>query len=135
MLASPCQIKTKALSLHQKVKKLINQLPIMKITMKEIAIREIVDGYVDNNDEGVVAYGGKLNVRPPYQREFCYPKEKQEAVIHTIMRDYPLNVMYWAENNDGTYEIMGTIYLLAESRSLLPFNPYFQSLCKDTTNF
>lgn len=78
----------------------------MEIEMKEITIREIVNGYVDNNDEGVVAYGGKLNVRPPYQREFCYSQEKQESVIHTIMRNYPLNVMYWAKNNDGTYEII-----------------------------
>jgi hypothetical protein len=42
----------------------------MKITLKEIAIREVVAGYIDNAEEGVTGYGGKLNIRPVYQREF-----------------------------------------------------------------
>ena len=48
----------------------------MNIELKEVTIRELVEGYRDNNEEGVVGYGGKLNIRPKYQREFVY-KDKQ----------------------------------------------------------
>lgn len=78
----------------------------MKIYLKEITIAEIANGFVDNNEEGVVAYGGKTNVRPPYQREFVYNDKQRNAVIDTIMRGLPLNVMYWSKNEDGTYEVI-----------------------------
>ena len=51
----------------------------MKIDLKEITIKKLTDGFVDNDEQGVVAYGGKLDIRPPYQREFIY-KDKQLLV-------------------------------------------------------
>lgn len=78
----------------------------MKIELHQIPISEIVNGYVNNDEGGVVGYGGKLNIRPTYQREFVYDSPKQIAVIDTIMKGFPLNVMYWAENDDGTYEVL-----------------------------
>ncbi len=78
----------------------------MKIELKEITVRELVNGYEDNQEEGVVAFGGKLDVRPPYQREFIYKEKQREAVIDTIAKDFPLNVMYWAVRQDGTYEVI-----------------------------
>jgi hypothetical protein len=33
----------------------------MKIELHQIPIRDIVNGYIDNAEEGVWAYGGKLN--------------------------------------------------------------------------
>ncbi len=78
----------------------------MKIELKEIAIRELVANYADNQENGVVAYGGKLDVRPPYQREFVYGDKERMAVIDTVMQGFPLNVMYWAVRGDGTYEII-----------------------------
>lgn len=78
----------------------------MKITPIEVTVGNIFTGFKDNQEAGVVAYGGKLNVRPPYQREFIYDDEKQAAVIHTICKGFPLNVMYWAKNPDGTYELL-----------------------------
>lgn len=78
----------------------------MKIELKEIPIREIVAGYVDNDEDGVFGYGGRLNIRPPYQREFIYNDEKRNAVINTIKNDFPLNVMYWSVREDGDYEII-----------------------------
>ena len=39
----------------------------MKITLQEIPIREVVAGYANNAEEWVVGYGGRLNIRPPYQ--------------------------------------------------------------------
>lgn len=78
----------------------------MDIKHKNITIRELVDGYKDNGEKGVVAFGDKLDVRPPYQREFIYKKEQRDAVIETIQNGYPLNVMYWADKEDGTFEII-----------------------------
>ena len=78
----------------------------MKIELKEISISELVAKYADNQENGVVAYGGKLDVRPPYQREFVYGDKERMAVIDTVMQGFPLNVMYWAVREDGTYEII-----------------------------
>jgi len=78
----------------------------MDIKLHAITISELVDGFVDNDEKGVVGYGGKLNIRPPYQREFIYSDAQQKEVIHSIFKGFPLNVMYWVENEDGTYELL-----------------------------
>lgn len=85
----------------------------MKIELQKIKIREVVDGFKDSAEEGVVAYGGKLDVRPKYQREFVYKDKQRDEVIKTILRGYPdkgayfpLNTMYWLKTNDAHYEII-----------------------------
>lgn len=78
----------------------------MKIELNKITVRELANGYEDKQEEGVVAYDGKLDVRPPYQREFVYGEKERNAVIETITEGFPLNVMYWAVRDDGTYEII-----------------------------
>ncbi len=78
----------------------------MKIELKEITVRELAEGYQDNDEEGVVGYGGRLDVRPPYQREFIYKDKQRDAVIDTITKNFPLNVMYWAVREDGDFEII-----------------------------
>ncbi|MDI9312981.1 MAG: DUF262 domain-containing protein [Limnohabitans sp.] len=78
----------------------------MKIELKEITIREVSEGYINNNEEGVVGFGGKLNIRPKYQREFVYKDKQRDAVIETLKKDFPLNVMYWVKNADNTYEVL-----------------------------
>ena len=74
--------------------------------VRKIKIRDLVNEYVNDIDEGVYAYGGKLEVRPPYQREFCYDDKRQKAVIDTILKEFPLNIMYWVLNDDGSYECL-----------------------------
>lgn len=78
----------------------------MKIELKEITIKELSDDYEDNAEGGVVGYGGKLDIRPPFQREFIYKDKQRDAVIDTITKDFPLNVMYWAVREDGNYEVI-----------------------------
>ena len=78
----------------------------MDIKLHKITIRELVEGYVDDVENGVRAYDGRLDVRPPYQREFVYKEKERDAVISTVMRNFPLNVMYWIEKDDGTFEVM-----------------------------
>ena len=78
----------------------------MKIELKKITVRELADGYEDNDEAGVVGYGGKLDIRPPYQREFIYKDKQRDAVITTVTKDFPLNVMYWAVRDDGKFEVI-----------------------------
>jgi len=78
----------------------------MKIELKEITIKEVSNGYINDNEEGVVGYSGKLNIRPKYQREFVYKDKQRDAVIETVKKNFPLNVMYWVKNADDTYEVL-----------------------------
>ena len=78
----------------------------MKIEPKQIKVKDIFDGYSDNGDDGVFAYRGRLAIRPPYQREFVYDSEQAAAVIHTVLKGFPLNVMYWVKVGDGKYEVL-----------------------------
>jgi hypothetical protein len=78
----------------------------VKIELNEITVREVANGYVDSAEEGVVGYGGSLDIRPKYQREFVYDEKKRNAVIDTIRKGFPLNVMYWIVNDQDTYEVM-----------------------------
>ena len=78
----------------------------MKIVLHEITVRELAEGYKDNAEEGVIGYGGRLDIRPPFQREFIYKDKQRDAVINTVRNGYPLNIMYWAVREDGDYEII-----------------------------
>ena len=78
----------------------------MKIELKEITIRELAEGFEDNAENGVVGFGGKLDIRPPYQREFVYKDQQRNAVIETVEKNFPLNVMYWAVNENGNFEVI-----------------------------
>lgn len=78
----------------------------MKIELQTIKVSDLVDGYVDKQEEGVRGYGGKLNIRPAYQREFIYDEKHRNEVIHTVRKNFPLNTMYWAVSEDGGHELM-----------------------------
>ena len=78
----------------------------MKIELHEITIRELVEGFRDDDEEGVVGYGGILDIRPKYQRNFVYSTDDERAVIKTIRKGFPLNIMYWVKREDGTFEVL-----------------------------
>lgn len=78
----------------------------MKIQQLDLTVRDLVAGYRDDGEGGVVGYGGALDIRPPFQREFIYDDKERKAVINSILKGFPLNVMYWADREDGTYEII-----------------------------
>lgn len=74
---------------------------------KKLTIADVVSGFDEDTRTGQVkAMDGRLNVRPAYQREFVYETAKQQAVIETVMKGRPLNVMYFALCDDGTFELM-----------------------------
>jgi len=78
----------------------------MRIELKETTVRELTEGYKDNAEGGVVGFGGKLDIRPPYQREFIYKDKQRDAVIDTVTKNFPLNVMYWSVRGDGNFEVI-----------------------------
>jgi hypothetical protein len=108
----------------------------MKIELKEISVRELSDGYKDNDEGGVVGYGGKLDIRPPYQREFIYKDDQRDEVINTLTNNFPLNVMYWSVREDGDFEIIDgqqrTISICQYVNGDFAFkNKYFHNLKDD----
>ena len=78
----------------------------MEIELKKITIRELVKGYKDSIEDGVTAFGGKLDVRPKYQREFIYKDEQRDAVIASVKKGFPLNTMYWSVQANNKFEII-----------------------------
>lgn len=81
----------------------------MQIELQKITVRELTAGFEDNEEQGVRGYSGQLDIRPPYQREFIYDEKKRAAVITTIKKGFPLNVMYWARRDEDAevpFEVM-----------------------------
>ena len=81
----------------------------MRVDKIQITIRELTQGYEEkglDGIEGIVAYGCKLDVRPPYQREYVYAPKERDEVIRTVKKEFPLNIMYWAKSADGHFELM-----------------------------
>ena len=100
----------------------------MKIEMQKIKIRDLVDNYLDSQDNGVVAFHGLLNVRPAFQREFIYKDEQRNEVMRTVKKGFPLNVMYWAvsdnPNNINISNIKNTEDLLNSDLKFEQSSPY-----------
>lgn len=113
----------------------------MKIDLQKIKIKDVFDGYKDSDEEGVVGYGGKLDIRPKFQREFVYKDAQRNAVIDTIRKEFPLNVMYWSVVKDDNDNITGYEILDGQQRTISfcqymegDFsidNKYFHSLTND----
>ena len=78
----------------------------MKIELNEITVRDLTADYTDLGENGVRGYHNLLDIRPAYQREFVYNDKQRDAVITTIKNNFPLNVMYWAKREDGTFEVI-----------------------------
>ena len=78
----------------------------MKITQQNIKVKDIFEGFEDKDEDGVLAYNKKLVVIPPYHREFVYDLEQSEAVLQTVLRKFPLNVMYWVKTRENEFEIL-----------------------------
>ena len=78
----------------------------MEIKLINIKVKDLVVNYIDNEEEGVFGYDNKLNIRPPYQREFVYNDKQRRAVINSIISGFPINTMYWVANENANYEVL-----------------------------
>ena len=56
----------------------------MKIELRTVKVRDLIADYKDAQEKGVTAWGGLLDVRPAYQREFIYKDRQRDAVIDTL---------------------------------------------------
>ena len=112
----------------------------MNIELKNIKVRDIFNGYVNNDIEnGVIGYNGLLNIRPKYQREFVYSGKQRDMVIETIRQNCPLNIMYWSKNIDNTFEVLDgqqrTISICEFVNNKFSINEMkFNNLTKDEQN-
>lgn len=107
----------------------------MEVKLKEITVLELTKKYQDLAEDGITGYDGKLDIRPPFQREFVYNDQQRRAVIDTVKKGFPLNVMYWAVRDDEEkpYEIIDgqqrTISICQYVNSDFSFdNLYFHNL-------
>ncbi len=81
----------------------------MKTTLIEITIKEICEGFVYNEYEGKGLYGlnGKLTIQPEYQRNYIYADGKKDvAVIDSVLKGYPLGLIYFNKVGDDQYEVL-----------------------------
>lgn len=78
----------------------------MIIEERKVKVSEVYEGYFNDDEEGVVGYDERLNIRPKYQREFVYKDAQRDEVIRTVLSGFPLNVFYWSKNGDDSYEML-----------------------------
>jgi hypothetical protein len=82
----------------------------MKTTLKtDITVKDICDGFVYNELEGKGLFGlsGKLTIQPEYQRNYIYADGKKDvAVIESILKGYPLGLIYFNKVSDDVLEVL-----------------------------
>lgn len=82
----------------------------MKTTLlTNITVAEICKGFVYNEFEGkgLFGWGGKLVIQPEYQRNYLYAEAKmEEAVIQSVLKGYPLGLLYFNKVDDDIYEVL-----------------------------
>ena len=82
----------------------------MKTTLRtDITIKELCEGFVYNELEGKGLFGlsGKLTIQPEYQRNYIYADGKRDvAVINSILKDYPLGLLYFNKINEDNLEVL-----------------------------
>lgn len=82
----------------------------MKTILKtDISIKSICEGFVYNELEGKGLFGlsGKLTIQPEYQRNYIYADGKKDvAVIESILKGYPLGLIYFNKVSDNNLEVL-----------------------------
>ena len=82
----------------------------MNTTLKtDITVKDICEGFIYNELEGKGLFGlsGKLTIQPEYQRNYIYADGKRDvAVIESILKGYPLGLIYFNKVNDNKLEVL-----------------------------
>lgn len=82
----------------------------MKTTLRtNLTVQDICNGFIYNEHEGKGLFGlsGKLTIQPEYQRNYIYADGKRDvAVIESILKGYPLGLIYFNKINDDTLEVL-----------------------------
>lgn len=75
----------------------------------EWTVRDVCKGFVydRNENKGLFGLDGNLVIQPEYQRNYIYGDGKRDvAVIDSLLKGYPLGLLYFVENEDGKYEVL-----------------------------
>jgi hypothetical protein len=75
----------------------------------ETTVSDICRGFVYNEYEGKGLFGlsGKLVIQPEYQRNYIYADGKKDvAVIDSLLKGYPLGLIYFVKVSDDKYEVL-----------------------------
>ena len=82
----------------------------MKTILKtDLTVKDINEGFVYNEYEGKGLFGwsGKLTIQPEYQRNYIYADGKKDvAVVESLLKGYPLGLIYFVKTGDDTYEVL-----------------------------
>lgn len=82
----------------------------MKTTLHtDWTVGDICEGFIydKNEDKGLFGLGGKLIIQPEYQRNYIYGDGKKDvAVVESLLKGYPLGLIYFVKNADGMYEVL-----------------------------
>ena len=81
----------------------------MLTTLKTYTVQDICNGFVYNELEGkgLFGLGGKLTIQPEYQRNYIYADGKKDvAVIQSILKGYPLGLIYFNKVADDKFEVL-----------------------------
>ena len=82
----------------------------MKTTLHTTwTVADICQGFVfDKNEEkGLFGLDGQLIIQPEYQRNYIYGDGKRDvAVVESLLKGYPLGLIYFVKNADGMYEVL-----------------------------
>lgn len=82
----------------------------MKTTLHtDLTVGDICKGFTfdKNEGKGLFGLGGKLIIQPEYQRNYIYGDGKKDvAVIESLLKGYPLGLIYFVKNDDGMYEVL-----------------------------
>lgn len=82
----------------------------MKTTLHtDWTVGDICKGFIydKNENKGLFGLDGKLIIQPEYQRNYIYGDGKRDvAVVASLLKSYPLGLIYFVKNADGMYEVL-----------------------------
>ncbi|MBR4635094.1 MAG: DUF262 domain-containing protein [Clostridia bacterium] len=82
----------------------------MKTTLHtDWTVGDVCKGFIFDRNEGkgLFGLGGKLIIQPEYQRNYIYGDGKKDvAVVESLLKGYPLGLIYFVKNADGMYEVL-----------------------------
>lgn len=82
----------------------------MKTTLHtDWTVGDVCKGFVFDRNEGKGLFGldGQLIIQPEYQRNYIYGDGKRDvAVVESLLKGYPLGLIYFVKNADGIYEVL-----------------------------
>ena len=81
----------------------------MKTERRIYTVEQICDGFEYNELVGKGLYGlsGQLTIQPEYQRNYIYADGKKDvAVIDSVLKGYPLGLLYFNKKEDGRLEVL-----------------------------